>query len=121
MSDFISQEPVHTSDVVIPHHPNTGNADTYNEKAIEEAVQEVNDHLVEDTYPFRVRRGTMDLDEESVGPRSTRPGFVTIWRVQSDAKDPSNPKNYILELEKASCSIVGVQKSNCQCWRLRTV
>ena len=57
LSDFISQEPVKASAVVIA--PNTGNDDTYNERAIEEAIQEVDDNLRQDTYSFRVRRGPL--------------------------------------------------------------
>ena len=99
LSDFISQEPVKASAVVIA--PNTGKDDTYNERAIEEAIQEVDDNLRQDAYSFRVRRGSIDLEEESLGPRSNRPGFVTIWRIQSDAKDPRNLNKFISDFEKS--------------------
>lgn len=99
LSDFISQEPAKACAVVIA--PNTGKDDTYNELAIVEAVQEVEDHLREDTFSLRVRRGTIDLEEDSLGPRSTRPGFCTMWRIQSDAKDPENPKKWVSEFESS--------------------
>ena len=102
ISDFISQEPAKAGALVLA--PNTGKDDVYNELAIDEAVEEVEDLLRVDTYSLRVRRGIVDLDEESLGgPRSKRPGFCTIWRVQSDEKDPQNPKpqkvKYVSELE----------------------
>ena len=69
--------------------PNTGQVDTL---------------LREDTYSFWVHRGSVVLDEESLGgPRSKRPGFCTVWRVQSSDKDPQNPNprkvKYLSELE----------------------
>ena len=102
LSDFINQEPAKSGALVLA--PNTGKDDAYNELAIDEAMEEVEKLLREDTYSFRVRRGSVDLEEESLGgPRSKRPGFCTIWRVQSDEKDPQNPNpkkvKYLSELE----------------------
>ena len=84
--------------------PNTGKDDAYNEWAIDEAIGEVETLLREDTYAFRVRRGSVDLDEESLGgSRSQRSGICPIWRVQSSEKDPHNPNpkrvKYLSELE----------------------
>ena len=48
--------------------------------------------------------GGVVLDEEFLGgPRSKRPRFCTVWRVQSSDKDPQNPNprkvKYLSELE----------------------
>ena len=99
LSDFISHEPVRASALVFA--PNTGKDDTYNELAIQEAKDEVDSTLREDHLKFRVREGSLVLEEESLGPRSTRPGFCPFWRVQSDAKDPENAKKYLSEFESS--------------------
>jgi len=99
ISDFISQKPERAAAVIIA--PNTGKDDAYNELAIHEAVQEVEDHLREDSFSFRVRRGALDLEEESIGPRSNRPGFCTMWRVESDARDPDNPNKFVSLFDKS--------------------
>ena len=62
---FSSGEPAKAGAVVLA--PNTGNDDAYNEWATDEAIGEVETLLCEDTYAFRVRRGSVDLDEESLG------------------------------------------------------
>ena len=97
LSDFISNNPVKASAVVIA--PNTGKDNVYNEVAIEEAIQEVDEHLRQDTYNFRVRRASIDLDEESLGPRSNRPGFCQCWRVQSSKRRADDHKKYESEFE----------------------
>ena len=102
LSDFINQEPAKAGAVVLA--PNTGKDDAYNEWAIDEAIGEVETLLREDTYAFRVRRGSVDLDEESLGgSRSQRSGICPIWRVQSSERDPHNPNpkkvKYLSELE----------------------
>ena len=99
VSDFINQDPERAAAVFFA--PNTGKDDVYNEVAIDEAIQEVDDHLREDAYAFRVRRGSIELEEESLGPRSTRPGFCTIWRVQSSVRHPDDAKKYISSFEKS--------------------
>ena len=99
LSDSISQDPERTCGVVFA--PNTGKSDAYNEVAIDEAIQEVDDHLREDTYAFRVRRGSIDLEEESLGPRSSRPGFCTVWRIQSSARSPDYPKKFCSDFEQS--------------------
>ena len=99
LSDCINQDSDKTCGLVFA--PNTGKDDVYNEVAIDEAIQEVDDHLREDAYAFRVRRGSIDLEEESLGPRSNRPGFCTVWRIQSSARSPENPKRFVSEFEKS--------------------
>ena len=99
LSDCINQDPQRTSGLVFA--PNTGKDDVYNEVAIDEAIQEVDDHLREETYAFRVRRGSIDLEEESLGPRSNRPGFCTVWRIQSSARSPDNPKKFCSDFEQS--------------------
>ena len=59
---------------------------------IDAAFQDVEDTLREELYYFRARLGTLYLAEESLGPRSKRPGRVTAWMVMSDARDPKNPE-----------------------------
>ena len=88
LSDFINQKPAKAGALVLA--PNTGKDDAYNEWAIDEAIGEVDTLLREDTYAFRVRRGSVDLDEESLGrSRSKRPGICTGWRVQSSGGKPA--------------------------------
>ena len=99
LSDFLSLDPEKTSGVVFA--PNTGKDDVYNEMAIDQAIQEVEDHLREEQYSFRVRRGSIDLEEESLGPRSNRPGFCTIWRVQSSSRAPDNPRKFLSDFEQS--------------------
>ena len=99
VSDFISSHPERASSVVIA--PNTGKDNIYNQMAIDSAIDEVDAHLREDTYGFRVRRGSIDLDEDSLGPRSNRPGFCQVWRVQSEKRNAEDPKKYVSEFEKS--------------------
>ena len=98
ISDYISNNIEKSGAIVIA--PNTGKDDAYNEAAIDDAVQEVDDTLREDQWPFRVRRGSLSLDETSLGPRSKRPGCVTAWMVTSNSRDSENPKIILAELEK---------------------
>ena len=94
ISDYISHEPMRSAAIVIA--PNSGKDDAYNEQAIEEAIEEVDGALRDDQYRLRVRRGTFQLDETSLGSRSTRPGFTTAWMCTSDATnvDLTNPRKW---------------------------
>ena len=98
VSDFISQNPKTACAVVIA--PNTGKDDVYNEASVDEAVQEVEDLLRQDTWAFRVKRGSLPLQENSLG-KSFRPGFVIAWMLMSDARDPANQNKYVSDFEKS--------------------
>ena len=67
--------------------------------SIDEAIQEVDDTLRQDHYALKVRRGTLNLDEASLGSRSKRPGCTPVWLVTSDAKDPHNADKLMSEFE----------------------
>ena len=93
ISYYINNNPEHSSAIAIA--ANSGRGNHHHDKAIYATIQEVDDTLREEKYCFLVHRGSLALDEECLGPKSHRPGYVTAWIVTSDAQDPNNPKNFV--------------------------
>jgi hypothetical protein len=92
LSDFIANNPALAAAVVIA--PNTGKDDVYNEQSVHQAGEDVDSFLREDQWRRRVRRGSINVTEESIGGmRSKRPGCTTIWLLTNNEKDPETKQH----------------------------
>jgi hypothetical protein len=92
VSDFIANNVACAAAVVIA--PNTGKDDVYNEQSVHQAGEDVDAFLREDQWRLRVRRGSINVTEESIGgTRSKRPGCTTIWMLTSNEKGPETKRH----------------------------
>lgn len=118
VSDYISKDPARSAAVFIA--PNTGKDDApYNEQSIEQAMEETEDILKQDQWQLRVRRGSLVVEEGSIGgARSKRPGYAVAFLVVSDARDAKTnqlvsdfAKSYLFKRQRpvADLEVLGQQ------------